>query len=76
MNKNWSAVLLLIAALLVILLLSGSWGGMMGGWGYGMMGPWMMGSWGLNPLGWLGAIVAVFLFIAALVIWLQSGKKK
>ena len=72
MNNRWSVLGFTLGALavLLILLLSGSWGGMMGpGWGYGMMGPWMMGGWGF---GWIAMILAWMipgLFLAALVIW-------
>ena len=84
MNNRWSVLGFTLAALavLLILLLSGSWGGMMGpGWGYGMMGPWMMGGWGFAPFGWIGMTfmwLIPILFLAALVIWVvqNSGKKK
>ncbi len=68
-------------AVILILLLSGSWGGMMGGWSYGMMGPWMMAGWGAAPFGWIGMVIIVFapaIFILLLAIWVveQMGKKK
>lgn len=80
MNNKSLVVGIVLGALAVflILLLSGSWGGMMGP-GWGMMGPGMM--WGFAPLGMIALLAIVFIpaiVTLLLAIWVieNLGKRR